>query len=93
MSLENIITTKRDSDLLKKRTNFKSKKKFAQFPALQLQHFLNFKVSLLLQKLSRNLLVNNKKFSFKVKVLSFIIYLNLYIKNFTSAKKIKQHCA
>jgi len=26
MSLENIITTKRDSDLLKKRTNFKSKK-------------------------------------------------------------------
>ena len=90
MSLENIITSERDSDLIKKRHYFKSIKKFAHFPPLQMQYFLNFKISLLLLKFSKNLLaINSRKFSFKVKILNFIIYLNLFIKNFTSTKKNK----
>jgi len=76
--------------LVRKRNYFKSIKKFAQFPALQMQHFLSFKISLLLLKFSKNLFfTNNQKFLFKIKILSFIIYLNLYIKNFTSEKKNK----
>ncbi len=88
-SLENVITSRRDSDLVKKRNYFRSIKKFAQFPALQLQHFLNFKLSLMLLKFSKNLMSTNKKFSFKIRILSFIIYLNLFIKKFTSGKKNK----
>jgi len=89
ISLENIITSERDSDSIKKRNRFKSIKKFSRFPALQMQHFLSFKVYLLLQRLSKNLLLSSQKQLFKIKILSLIIYINLFIKNFTSTKKNK----
>jgi len=49
-SLENIITLPRESDLVRKHNKFNSIKKFAKFPALQLQGFLNFQKIYLLIK-------------------------------------------
>jgi len=90
LSLENIITSDRDSDTIKKKQSYKSLKKFAQFPGLQMQSFLNFRIVFMLLKFSKNFFLNNN-LTFKIKVFSFISYINLYIKRFSSSKK-KQSC-
>jgi len=53
-SLENILTSKRDTDLIRKRTVFKPIKKFSKFPALQFQYYVAFKTQSIILKFARN---------------------------------------